>query len=263
VIDTEYPRIRVATLNCRDAGWTVDRRAPGTDLVVAAVAELGRAPDILCLSDAAGLRLHGHTVLLSLTQQLNELLTGDCYYPFLSDRRDSRNPPGLWLSARHVRVLVDHQLPRPGDPRGHTVEGLVAGRRLWLKAVHWRESSSPQGSVVQSALDGQLAELPTILAGHFGATPDGRDQRGLDWAERQTNKNSFDRLLRAGFWDAGQAAGDSRHTADRILVSHLAPLRLVPGSYAIGPTTGVACELAFAISGEDKQADAVNPLSNA
>jgi hypothetical protein len=256
----EPTRLRVVTLNCRDAGWTADRRVPGIDLVVAAVAELGPAPDILCLSDAAGLRLHGDTALLSLTQQLNELRTGDCYYPFLSDRRDSRNPPGLWLSARRVRVLADHQLPRPGDPKPdrdphrHTVEGLVAGRRLWLKAVHWRESSSPQGSVVQAALDGRLAEVPTILAGHFGATPDGQGQPGPDWAERRTNKDAFDRLLRTGFWDAGRAAGDSRYTANHILVSDRAKLRLVPGSYVVGPTTGVACDLSFAISGEHSPA---------
>src|SRR2546430_3691581 len=141
--------VRVAVVRCGDVG-------PGqhdVDAVAVAVAALGPAPDILCLSGAADLRLHGNAALHSLTHRLNELLTGNCYYPFLSDRPDSRNPPGLWLSAGRIRVLTEHHFPQPGDAAPastaylHTVEALIAGRRVWLKAEHWRGYSAPQEAI--------------------------------------------------------------------------------------------------------------------
>lgn len=259
-------RIRVATLNCRRVGWVAGTERHEVDSVVAAIDALGPAPHILALSGTMGLRLYSSSALLALTQRLNTLLPdNDFYYPFPGERPGSRNPPGLWLSARHINVVAYHQMPHPSEPRPshevhhHTVEALVADSRLWLKAVHWLGSDSSHGSVIQSVIDSRLATVPAILLGDFAASLASEETPGSDWAERRANADALLRVLQAGFWDAGQVAaklGESTadaadHTFDHVLVSHETSVRLVPRSYVVGLTedgsahAGVACELDF------------------
>lgn len=259
-------RIRVATLNCQHTGWAAGMTSREVDNVVAAVDGLGPAPHILALSGTIGMQLFSNAALLALTRLLNKLLPdNDFYYPFLSERPGSRNPPGLWLSARHIDVVADHQMPHPGAPRlshevyHHTVEAFIAGRRVWLKAVQWQEPDSPQGPVVQSVIDSQLAMVPAILLGDFAASIAADEAPGADWAERRANIDALERVQQAGFWDAGRVAAglgegsgaSGGRSFDHIFVSNQAPARLVPGSYAVGLNkdgmvhAGVACDLDF------------------
>jgi hypothetical protein len=205
----------------------------------------------------------------------------DFYRGFLSTRPGFRNPPGLFVSVRSVTPVAWYDVydDNTCEARWNYLEARVGRQSVFAKSVRWNSSRGPGHLAEQSALDGRMAALPTILAGDFSTTSSAEGEMvqedwgencadaGVPWRRRQKgrrderagrwilNTEPVDELLADGFRDAGQEAGDFTPTlrpaagrgirVDRVLWSERLPAALVPGSYHVFDADGGGLEHAY------------------
>lgn len=263
--DAEPVRLTVATFNVKRGGWDEGARWHDHRKLVDTLSKYD-PPHILFLSECTMYRAFNSEPLWNAVARLNELWGGDDFYlPFLSNVPGSRNTPGLFVSARHVRP-VEWYDPLDRDTRGvmgNVLKACIAGMTVFLQCVHWNGAKGPAWFSIESALTGQLASRPTLLGGDFNVPssdvpllenwgdvcatePWKRRQKGVRVGDKWViNTSPMDELLADGFWDAGQGVGDCTPTVndwvdngaglpiDKIVGSRRLPARLVPGSYHV------------------------------
>jgi endonuclease/exonuclease/phosphatase family metal-dependent hydrolase len=273
--------VRIGVLNIKRGCWNAKTRWHELHRLRDIVAK-APTPHVLFLSECTMWMAFQQQPLWEAVGLLDDLWEGDDFFrPWMSQRKGSRNKPGMVTSARLVKPKEVHEVADPDVREVYydVLEATIAGIRTFLSPIHWTGARGPVGMDIQASLSAQLGQLPSIIGGDFNTTSsaDGEhlyedwgarcDERGRPWQRTQkgrrdssgrwtTNTESMDTVLSSGLWDVGERARDFTPTSagglriDRIVVSKEHPADYVEGSYRVIPCPGsdhdyVYAELAF------------------
>jgi endonuclease/exonuclease/phosphatase family metal-dependent hydrolase len=266
MINSDAAELRLGTFNYKRGGWSEDRRRHDFSGLLATLNQ-APLPHVLALGEATMYHEFDEAPLWELVNAVNCLsVTGEVYYPFLSQRVGSRNHPLLLVAAS---VVTPKTWKLPGRnvraAREHLLTAKIFGREVTLGSVHVDGGSGPVAVAAQAYRMAELVTQPTFLLGDFNRTssvdgehvpedwhelmkdaPHKRAQKGVLGADDRwyVDTHPIDYMLQSGFVDAGQEAGDFTVTTnesvaraalriDRIMWSKATRARLVPGSYHV------------------------------
>jgi len=270
--------IKITNFNVERCGWQKSERRHDLAKVVSQLADsadVDGAPDVLMLTECTHLLRFAQAPLWELVGRLNSLLPNNqVYYPFMSTKEGSTNPPGLFVNSATVSPIEWYV---PGDDwtsatNDNWLLARIGGIEVWINSLHWDGSQGPEHFLTQSSRLANMAGRSVLVAGDFNATSSAPGEAiPADWVDRnqatpwkltqkshlpvprrlggtwEVHTEPIDRVLEAGFVDAGQQAEDFTVTVndgidnglemriDRILASRrlLERASFVDGTYRV------------------------------